>query len=1058
VSLIVRAPSFVAICLAIVVSLSSVSLSSMASPAEVPVKVRVRTVAGEPIHNAYVALVPAWRPWSRPLAESIAEKGMSVLRLPAGSYRLVAGARGFGVSSQGPLSISENAGNDLAVELHALKPVTGSVSDEQGNPIAGVRVANMNGAVPVPLGMVSDLAAGHLGSDWTTTTDDEGSWKLGMPEGTVPLVFTASGRASQLRHYRVSDPAALHVTMPPGAILRLTTDRADSNLVVTLVRQGADPDGAIPAEQQPQLLARWATTTTLTWDSLPDGEYVILAKYPDPRRFRETATKLGTVMVWPAKPRQVRVKLPPAVEMAKSTTALFVPGISRKELGDRLEVFGRDNCGLAKPVDHFAEEVTGGSVIYLKNDGAREPFHALTPDRFIASSPGAAEARTGPNAEPWSTTVHQRANAQLVLTSAEENLHFPAVGAALLRDCGKAKQVTVPVEIREDKLGRFSAPARCRSLVLNVEPFEPVVLEKALQAGDQSLGEFVLRAGGSADVRVTREPGGAVVSGATVRLMAASDDMPDRKSILVAEAVTAEDGWAHFTGVPVLRDLRVVAETPSDETSVSADLRIEPHGRGVVDPLAVPEPATLIVEAKLGRALRVRFPAARVGTILLGPVDSAHAVSEETQKNVADEKTPVRFERLHPGKWKVSAVVSVAGTYSVLEIQEVELHAGKTETIDVTLDPLVFEGHVTAEGKGFVARVAIVDPPGTGAGRLYFNSDENGIFNAVLPERGSYKVEVARLSSQGDVIPIGEVDFSDPARRVEIVVPAGSVTARVRADGRPVAKVMVTATLRRDSRSGVLTLETERFTDSFGEAAFEGMLPGLWIFSVLEREGRAAQKALSVHATEAVDVDLDLHRAAVVEGIVRQLGGEPLPRARVDCLLAGAAGMPAAVTANSNSEGKFVIELEAPAPPSILCSVIGPLGAVDAFKAAPGQPIDVRMPAATATLNIADWGARKSPEVFWLVAPDGRVISLSAVAVKIGRFGSPLTIPALAAGRWNLVRIESLPQWLALGSGMAGSLPTVAEITLSAGATETIHLYDVPDRGNSRLESKGGSR
>ena len=82
----------------------------------------------------------------------------------------------------------------------------------------------------------------------------------------------------------------------------------------------------------------------------------------------------------------------------------------------------------------------------------------------------------------------------------------------------------------------------------------------------------------------------------------------------------------------------------------------------------------------------------------------------------------------------------------------------------------------------------------------------------------------------------------------------------------------------------------------------------------------------------------------------------------------------------------------------------------------------------------------------WLVAPDGRAISLNAVAMRIGRFGSPLTIPALPAGRWKLVRIESLAHWLTLAGGMGESLPAVADLMLRAGATETVHLRDVATR------------
>lgn len=1022
----------------------------MALPAGVPVTVRVRTTAGEPVGDAYVALVPVWRPWSRPLQEAIAEKGVSVLRVPAGNYHLTVGAMGFEISTSGPLAISPISTNDFSVELRALKPVTGNVSDEQGNPMAGVLVAGVNAAISAPLGMLSELGVRHAGSQWSARTDKGGSWTLGLPEGTIPLVFEAPGRAAEMRFHRATDPAALDIAMSKGATLRLTTDRADPDLIVTLQRQGADVATEIPADWQPQIWARRAATTSLIWDSLPAGEYAIYAKYAAPRYFMQKAKKLTTVAVSPGEPRDVRVILPAAARPAKNSMALFLQGFSRKDLGEGMEGFARDSVGLVKRVDLFVEDVIGGSVVHLRSEGARPPFYVLTTDRFLSTVPDLADVRDDANAEPWPAAVHPRADVQLHLSSAEKELQFPSAGTAVLNECNKAKRVTVPIEIGKDNRARFSAPAGCRSVVMVFDPFEPVVLEKPLRAGDQALGEFVLRAGGAAGVRVAHDPGGAVIPGATVRVMTPSDERPDRSSVLLAEAVTSDDGWAHVSGLPVFRDLRLVAETPGGAKSVAVELRLEPRGRQLVDPLAVPEPATLIVEATIDETFRARFLAARVMAVLIHPSDPHRHAGEKRQENVREENASIRFEPLHPGKWRISGIVRVAGTIQPIEIEEIELKAGETRRLRTALHPLVFEGRITAAGRGVAARIAIEDRFTPGGVKQFFDSAGNGNFHVVLARRGTYSVEAARLSSQGDVIPIGEVDFTDTGRRMELVISEGSVTARVRAEGRAVAGVMVLATLRRDSRGSVNSMDTVRGTDSDGEATFEGMLPGVWTFSVRDKQrGRGAEKAMAVRVGEDVEVDLDLDRTASIEGTVRDLGGVPLPRAGVDCLFVGPAGIPETVGVLAGWEGKFTIDLNAPAPSSAFCSVTGPMGTVDSFKATPGQPIDVSVPPATGTLRIPDWGTRKSPDAFWLVAPDGRVISLSAVATRIGRFASPLTIPALAAGRWKVVRIESLSQWLALGSGMAGSLPTVAEIALNAGATETIQLYDIPARGGS---------
>jgi hypothetical protein len=329
---------------------------------------------------------------------------------------------------------------------------------------------------------------------------------------------------------------------------------------------------------------------------------------------------------------------------------------------------------------------------------------------------------------------------------------------------------------------------------------------------------------------------------------------------------------------------------------------------------------------------------------------------------------------------------------------------------------------------------------------MYFNSNESGTFTAVLPFRGTYSVEVARLfiaqGTQGPEVPIGEVEFSDPERRIEIAIPETRVITRVRSSERPVEGAVVTAFLRRDGSGELESMELGGMTDVGGQATFEGLVPGVWTFAVHEKEtDRSAEKALTVRQGDDASVDLDLQWVAAIKGTVHDFGGMPLPRAHVDCVYTGVAGIPVSAGADADYQGEFSIKVSKEGM-SALCDVIGPAGGIDAFRAVSNQHVDVTMPAATATLRIADWYQQQHPDMYWLAAADGRVVSLSGIATRISRFGAPLVVPGLASGRWKVVRIESMPQWLALGSGMAGSLRSVAEISLDPGASQTINLYN----------------
>lgn len=1021
------------------------SMSSAALPAveEVTVTVRVRTTEGRAIPQSYVALVPIWRPSSRPLIEEIAAKGSSVFRVPAGTYQVIAGAKGFAISSTEPTKVTEKSGRSLDVELNPLVTARGTMMDNEGRPIVGGHVSSIHGAIPAPLGRLSELAVRHLAADWRAKPDEHGHWTLMVPEGTVPLLFEAPGAAAEWRIHSTIDNLPLHVSLSTGASLTVTTDRVDPNMIVTLSREDSDSQKRIFENEQARVWAEWSRTTELTWTSLPPGTYAIYAKYPAPYYFMQSAVKLATVILEPEDHGTMKVTLPAAREPA-SSASLFLRGASRSDLGEELQAFGRDAAGTPQRLEQFIEDVIGGSVVHLRTDGIRPPLYMTTWDRFFSTVPDLAESSQGANQEPWPVVVHQRVDAHFLLRSADEELLPPQAGLAVLRDCRSASRVMVPIQIR-GSIGQFTAAAGCQGMVLELEPFEPVITGQMLAPGEQSLGEFVLRAAGSVDVRVVRDPSGAVVPGATVR--AFNGEVPAGSSMVVKEALTDDRGWARLSGLPSYWKLRVTAQTAEGDTSEAAIVRVQPREQALIDPLEVPDAAVMIVDAKIDEAFLTRFPATRVVTLLVRPADPDRE-SEKRQENTAKENSATRFERLHPGRWLVSGIVSVAGTYSLFDIEDVQLKAGEERRVEATIEPNVFEGIVTSEGRGVAAKVIVKDRDRL----LYFNTDTSGLFNAALDDKGTYKVSVARLSAQGNVIPIGDVSFIDPARRIEIAIPSGgSVTARVRRDDRPVPNAVVW--LSRREPSGHVEQITNRggTTNAGGETVFSDLIPGEWTFSVRETgQRKGAEETVTVEQGQTIVVELELTSAAAIEGRIRDLGGSPVPRARVECLFTGPSGLPESASTDTDAEGGFVIELVPPTPSFALCSMIGPMGTVDAFRSVPGHQANLSVSGATGRLHISDWVEYRNPDNTWLVAQDGRVISLSAVAVKIGQFGTALSIPALAAGSWKVVRIDSLRDWVALAGGLGMSLPTVAEVTLRSGGFETIHLNDTaPDRQGS---------
>jgi hypothetical protein len=383
--------------------------------------------------------------------------------------------------------------------------------------------------------------------------------------------------------------------------------------------------------------------------------------------------------------------------------------------------------------------------------------------------------------------------------------------------------------------------------------------------------------------------------------------------------------------------------------------------------------------------------------------------------------------------------VSVAGTYSLVQIDDVDLKPGEARRIDTIVAPNVFEGVVTSQGEGVAAKIIVDD----GGQRMYFNSDVNGLFHVALQDKGVYRVVVARLTAQGNFIPAGDVEFTDPTRRIEIAIPpGGSITARVHSGEQAIPNAVVWAT--RTDGAGMADELTKRgqTTRRDGDAIFNDLVAGTWTFSTRDGEThRGAQKTVTVEEGKNDAIDLELARAAAIRGTIHDRTGAPVPGARVDCLFMGPVGTPDRARAISDSAGTFALDLIPPLPSAEFCSVAEPFGTVDAFKSVPGEESNLTVPATTASLQILDWNADRNPNSYWLVAPDGRAISLYTVARITGGFRAPLTISALPAGRWRVVRVVTAAQWASLATGMGVSIPSVADLTLSPGNVQTVRLH-----------------
>lgn len=1001
--------------------------------------VQVRNAAGTLVPRAYIAFVPVWRPWSKPSVEEIAARGTATVEVSSGTYSVLAAARGYAFGVQESVRIQSGSRPLLTITLAPYEELSGRVTAEDGRPLAGARVSTAHGAIPPRLGKMSELAVRHLGEEWVTTTDRDGRFRLKVAKGEIPVLFEARGYAGQWR-VRAAGATELDARLSRGGSLRIVTDRIEPDVVVAIARESTANEQAVLADEQSLVWARWADGRTLVWDSLPPGTYHVRAQYADPKYFHTNAEIIATAHVAAGQEQVADAVLPSARKPRAGIRELWLWRGEQQHLAAELAVFGTDASGARRRLPHLLQDVIEGTLVHVDAERAGPPFYATTADAFYATMHDLTADGAMAAPQPWLLLSHRRADVAFQVRFADEELQRPTTAVASLRGCRNVPVVKTTVEI-EGTSGRFAAPAMCESLVIDVQPFEPVIVNRSLRPGEQALGEYVLRAAGAADIRVRREPGGAVVAGAKVRAVSAESGADN--SVVIKESTTNEQGWAYLTGLPPYWAMRVVAQSDEGEAARGVDLRVRAKERAVIDPLPIPTPATLLVEARLDPSFSARFPNAAIVTLSVTPADEAVA-SGSRRQDVIGVEPPARFDKLHAGRWRVIAAVRVAGTYAPVELAEVDLASGEERRLQSTVAPKVYEGVVTSKGEGVAAKL-MVDVRGT---VVTLNTAANGAFSLPLQEEGVYPVAAARLSNQGNIVPLGNVRFGDPSRRIEIVLPEGAeVTAVARAGTRAIPNVSVWVSRRDDTGNVERLTKRARTTNVRGEATFSDVAPGIWTFSVDQpAEGLASEKTAIVEAGQRLVVELDLKRTTSILGVIRDVGGGTLPRARVDCVFVGPTGAADRVTAETDADGAFEIAVGSPAPPEAFCSAVSSIGAADVFRATPGQRADLTMPAATGRVQLADWANDRGGQDTWLVTPDGRAISLAAVAAKVPRRDSSLEI-ALRPGAWKLVRVTSTAERLAMARGGSAALPAIADVALRAGATEKIHLR--PSQGGA---------
>jgi hypothetical protein len=538
----------------------------------------------------------------------------------------------------------------------------------------------------------------------------------------------------------------------------LTLDRADPSLTVTLRRQGNPSADSIPPDWEAVIHAQRPANELISWNSLPPGDYELLTKFSDVRSFGGKAKRLAALSLTPGETRSMRVALPPPAPRPAEVGQLFLPNIADDELAD-IAAFGSDKGGESVQVPTALEDTTGGTVVYINADRARPPYYAVTSSRFITAARDSAEKAS----VPAEAAVHSRADVNLHIRSADKELSLPRGGSALFAGCEHAPRVAMSVSVLTDGLVRLPAPAGCKSVVFEFDPFEPVVSTAVIRPVEvKALGDFSLKAAGSADIHVVRDPGNAPIGDASVRVVTTSEQ---GDSVVLTQVNTSSDGWAHATTLPTKRELRAVALTREGDASLPARFMVDPRGRAKIDPLSIAQPSSLVIEPKIDAEFHRQFPDAVISEIHLDSKDDERLAEHRIMK--LEGRESVTVDRVRPGKWRLMAVIRTGNAFDPIDLDDVDVPAAKSMTITPLVSPLVFQGRVLSHGNGVEGKVDIGGPRHAPSSIIRsITTAADGSFRVLLPARGRYDVSVRRAAAQELFIPIGEVEFNEPASPV----------------------------------------------------------------------------------------------------------------------------------------------------------------------------------------------------------------------------------------------------------------------------------------------------
>lgn len=410
-------------------------------------------------------------------------------------------------------------------------------------------------------------------------------------------------------------------------------------------------------------------------------------------------------------------------------------------------------------------------------------------------------------------------------------------------------QCTVPAELPID-------------VRLEPQGFAPVYLwdataqaDKSRDTGTQKLIEGASLAGWVED------PDAAPLSSATLTLSPLQPEHPEAGRVVAAQhrATTNSRGFFQLTGIPP-GDYRLVSRASTFSPVIVPALTVRPS-TAVTWPRPLRHASTVTLNVTIDPIKATDGATWRVSvTELVSLTPGSQPVSTPL---VADDRGSWSAAGLRTDRYEL---VIRDGAASVIERREIDLSAGASETLHVSIRSIAVTGVVKVADEALAAAdLRFGDSRGKA---ISVTTDEDGRFATVFPSAGRWNLRVYPYGRQrGTEIRATPVEVSADGE-LEIVLPGGRIRGTVVTPAGMPAKAAVHLT-----QDGELM--AQQITSDDGRFDFIGLTEATYALSAEANEGAASALEARLARDQASDFKIVVEPYRVVRGTVLTPGGQP---------------------------------------------------------------------------------------------------------------------------------------------------------------------------------------